>query len=98
MVSPSDSVSETSLGVDNGFFSNSISVTTSLAFGWFPWIFNGSWCQEWAAVDKFCLFFFFLPKDPWVGPGRLGETLQLCKTPPSHLPPFLIMDTLVGGG
>lgn len=22
----------------------------------------------------------FLPKDPWVGPGRLGETLQLCKT------------------
>lgn len=56
MVSPSDSVSETSFGVDNGFFSNSMSVT-SLAFGWFSWIFNGRWCQEWAAVDKFCLFF-----------------------------------------
>lgn len=56
MVSPSDSVSETNLGVDNGLFSNGMSVT-SLAFGWFPWIVNGSSCQEWAAVDKFCLFF-----------------------------------------
>lgn len=82
MVSLSDSVSEMSLGMNNSFLSNGMSVM-SLIFGLLTW-------EEWASVDNSAPLF---PKAFGLDLVGLGEPWNFVRLPVSFPVPFLIKDT-----